>query len=167
MSEPFVFDPRCILCKDPFGAVSCGTMVSFHCRPLAKEGFTHCALILHHEFSGRTQTIELAPTEAAADRMHFSAAVLAPQEPDLIWYHFSFWRDDGSGCVLDKTGYRSDEPSAPWQMTVYEESRTPAWFGQGVTYQIFPDRFCRLTDPHPEGLVGDRWIQEHWDDIHE
>ena len=167
MSEPFVFDPRCILCKDPFGAVSCGTMVSFHCRPLAKEGFTHCALILHHEFSGRTQTIELAPTEAAADRMHFSAAVLAPQEPELIWYHFSFWRDDGSGCVLDKTGYRSDEPSAPWQMTVYEESRTPAWFGQGVTYQIFPDRFCRLTDPHPEGLVGNRWIQEHWDDVPE
>ena len=118
MSEPFVFDPRCILCKDPFGAVSCGTMVSFHCRPLAKEGFTHCALILHHEFSGRTQTIELAPTEAVADRMHFSAAVVAPQEPELIWYHFSFWRDDGSGCVLDKTGYRSDEPSAPWQMTV-------------------------------------------------
>ena len=167
MSEPFVFDPRCILCKDPFGAVSCGTMVSFHCRPLAKEGFTHCALILHHEFSGHTQTIELAPTEAAADRMHFSAAVVAPQEPELIWYHFSFWRDDGSGCVLDRTGYRSDEPSAPWQMTVYEESRTPAWFGQGVTYQIFPDRFCRLTDPHPEGLVGDRWIQEHWDDIPE
>ena len=167
MSEPFVFDPRCILCKDPFGAVSCGTMVSFHCRPLAKEGFTHCALILHHEFSGHTQSIELAPTEAAADRMHFSAAVLAPQEPELIWYHFSFWRDDGSGCVLDKTGYRSDEPSAPWQMTVYEESRTPAWFGQGVTYQIFPDRFCRLTDPHPEGLVGNRWIQEHWDDVPE
>lgn len=79
MSEPFVFDPRCILCKDPFGAVSCGTMVSFHCRPLAKEGFTHCALILHHEFSGHTQSIELAPTEAAADRMHFSAAVLAPR----------------------------------------------------------------------------------------
>ena len=167
MSEPFVFDPRCILCKDPFGAVSCGTMVSFHCRPLAKEGFTHCALILRHEFSGRTQTIELAPTEAAADRMHFSAAVVAPQEPELIWYHFSFWRDDGSGCVLDKTGYRSDEPSAPWQMTVYQESRTPAWFGQGVTYQIFPDRFCRLTPPHPEGLVGDRWIQEHWDDVPE
>ena len=25
MSEPFVFDPRCDLCKEPFGAVPCGT----------------------------------------------------------------------------------------------------------------------------------------------
>ena len=35
MSEPFVFDPRCDLCKEPFGAVPCGTAVTFHCRPLA------------------------------------------------------------------------------------------------------------------------------------
>lgn len=39
MSEPFVFDPRCDLCKEPFGAVPCGTAVTFHCRPLATEGF--------------------------------------------------------------------------------------------------------------------------------
>ena len=46
MSEPFVFDPRCDLCKEPFGAVPCGTAVTFHCRPLATEGFSHCALVL-------------------------------------------------------------------------------------------------------------------------
>ena len=34
MSEPFVYDPRCILCKDPFGAVTCSTAVTFRCRPL-------------------------------------------------------------------------------------------------------------------------------------
>lgn len=38
MSEPFVFDPRCDLCKDPSGAVPCGTAVTFHCRPLATGG---------------------------------------------------------------------------------------------------------------------------------
>ncbi|WP_295587188.1 glycoside hydrolase family 13 protein [uncultured Oscillibacter sp.] len=167
MSEPFVFDPRCILCKDPFGAVTCGTLVSFHCRPLASEGFTHCSIILRHEFSGWQQTVELALTDRASERMHFSAAVVAPAAPELIWYHFRFWRDDGTGCFLDKTGYRSDTPADPWQLTVYRQSRTPAWFGQGVTYQIFPDRFCRLTQPHPEGLVGNRWIQEHWDDVPE
>ena len=52
MSEPFVFDPRCDLCKEPFGAVPCGTAVTFHCRPLATEGFSHCALVLSCEFSG-------------------------------------------------------------------------------------------------------------------
>ena len=46
MSEPFVFDPRHDLCKTPFGAVPCGQSVTFHCRPLASEGFQHCAIVL-------------------------------------------------------------------------------------------------------------------------
>ena len=36
MSEPFVFDPRCDLCKEPFGAVPCGT---------APKGSLHLSLI--------------------------------------------------------------------------------------------------------------------------
>ena len=47
MSEPFVFDPRCDLFKTPFGAAVCGQEVTFTCRPLTSEGFTHCALVLH------------------------------------------------------------------------------------------------------------------------
>lgn len=53
MSEPFVYDPRCDLCKTPFGAVECGAAVTFHCRPLLSEGFTHCSITLHREFSGQ------------------------------------------------------------------------------------------------------------------
>ena len=64
MSEPFVFDPRCDLCKEPFGAVPCGTAVTFHCRPLATEGFSHCALVLSCEFSGTQREQEL-PLEGA------------------------------------------------------------------------------------------------------
>ena len=59
MSEPFVFDPRCDACKDPFGAVPCGTAVTFRCRPLASEGFTHCALVVFREFADVRQEQEL------------------------------------------------------------------------------------------------------------
>lgn len=79
-----------------------------------------------------------------------------------MWYAFRLWRDDGSGCMLDKTGYRSDGGWDPWQLTVYQKSFSPAWFGQGITYQIFPDRFCRLEVPSPEGLVGERWVHQDW-----
>ena len=44
----------------------------------------------------------------------------------------------------------------------YQKSFSPAWFGQGITYQIFPDRFCRLEVPSPEGLVGERWVHQDW-----
>lgn len=162
MSEPFVFDPRCEACKTPFGAVVCGQEILFRCRPLACEGFSHCALVMRHEFAAACQEVELALTGPEGDRVCFSAAVAAPAEPELTWYHFRLWRDDGTGCDLDKTGYRSDGQLDPWQLTTYRENHTPDWFGSGVVYQIFPDRFCRLSVPDPEGLIGDRWVHQDW-----
>lgn len=166
MSEPFVFDPRHSLCKEPFGAAVCRGRVLFRVRPLAREGFTHCALVLHLEFSGTREERELLPGGPAGDRFLFSLTYDAPEQPELVWYHFRFWRDDGSGCDLDATGYRSDGRAIDWQLTVYDASRpTPKWFGGGVTYQIFPDRFFRLSVPDPAGFVGNRTVHENWEDI--
>ena len=119
MSEPFVFDSRSTECKEPFGAVPCGQFVTFCCRPLLKEDFTHCSVLFFHEFSGRTQEVEMACLGPEGDRLCFSAAVAAPPEPELSWYHFRLWRDDGTGCFLDKTGYRSDTQFDSWQLTTY------------------------------------------------
>ena len=164
MSEPFVFDSRCTACKDPFGAAVCGSSVTFHCRPLETEGFSHCALVLYREFAGIREERELLREGLDGDRRRFSLTIQVPAEPELVWYHFRFWREDGSGCDLDKTGYRSDGVTEDWQLTVYAPSPTPAWFGEGVTYQIFPDRFCRLSVPDPTGLVGNRWVHQDWAD---
>ena len=165
MSEPFVFDSRSAEYKTPFGAVPCGQFVTFRCRPLLKEDFTHCSLIFFHEFSGRTQEVEMACLGPEGERLCFSAAVAAPPEPELSWYHFRLWRDDGTGCFLDKTGYRSDTQFDSWQLTTYRPTHTPEWFGSGVTYHIFPDRFRRLSVPKADGLVGNRWVHEQWDDM--
>ncbi len=167
MPEPLVFDPRSPLCKEPFGAAPCGAPVTFRCRPLAAEGFTHCALVLRLEFQGVQEERELSFAGAEGERVCFFLTMEAPALPDLAWYHFRFWRDDGSGCVLDRIGYHDGNGAAPWQLTVYEDSETPAWFGSGVTYQIFPDRFCRCTIPDPTGAVGDRWVHEDWRDTPE
>ena len=169
MSEPFVFDSRCTLCKDPFGAARCGGHVTFSCRPLLREGFTHCAVVLRLEFSETRREVELSPGEAQGERALFTGSVEMPDTPELIWYHFRFWREDGSGCDLDKTGYRSDGFLEPWQLTVYQQSPCPRWFGAGLTYQIFPDRFRRLPgdSPDPTGLVGNRWVHENWADTPE
>ena len=169
MSEPFVFDSRCTLCKDPFGAARCGGHVTFSCRPLLREGFTHCAVVLRQEFSETRREVELLPGEAQGERALFTGSVEIPDTPELIWYHFRFWREDGSGCDLDKTGYRSDGFLEPWQLTVYQQSPCPRWFGAGLTYHIFPDRFRRLPgdSPDPTGLVGNRWVHENWADTPE
>lgn len=165
MSEPFVFDPRYPLCKQPFGAVPCKEPVRFYCRPLKAEGFTHCELVIHQEFRDITHRFDMPFLREEEDgRMCFGVEIPMSQKPDLLWYYFHFWRDDGSGCILDKTGYRSDDKVVPWQQTVYEKNHTPMWFGEGVTYQIFPDRFHRLSIPDPDGMVGGRVVHQGWDE---
>lgn len=165
MSEPFVFDSRYELCKAPYGAVVCGSSVTLHVRPLASEVFSHCALVSREEFAGRTLEQELVRDGPEGDRVRFSLTFSAPASPELIWYHFRFWRNDGSGCMLDRSGYRSQGGPDEWQMTVYQDAKpTPSWFGEGITYQIFPDSFCRLTCPNPAGMVGNRWVHPFWDD---
>ena len=162
MSEPFVFDSRCTYCKEPYGAVTCGTEVSFRCRPLSSAGFIRCTLVMHLEFAASTMEIPMPSTGIEGERTCFSATISAPTEPDLIWYSFRLHRPDGSALCLDKTGY-CQHVTVPWQQTVYRPSRYPDWFGKGITYQIFPDRFFLSGEPvSPKGLLGNRTLHETW-----
>lgn len=162
MNVPAVFDSRDPHYKKPFGAVACGEECFLACRPLSQEGFTHCSVILYQEFAGRKLEVEMPFSGVWKDRTCFSVTLPPFQEPELIWYWFRFWRDDGSGCLMDKTGYRSGGEPQSWQLTVYQKSHTPSWFGEGITYQIFPDRYCRLSIPDPTGMIGNRWIHGDW-----
>lgn len=165
MLDPFVFDSRSESCKKPYGAVPCGTAVSYTVRPLRREGWSRCVLVTQREFSGQTAELELPCTGQDGDRNRFSGIFSAPAEPELVWYWFRLFREDGSSILLDRSGYHGGENVQSWQLTVYEESSTPAWFGCGVVYQIFPDRFCRLELPDPAGMIGSRTIHENWSDL--
>ena len=165
MSEPFVFDPRCTLCKYPYGAVPCGTPVTLHVRPEGWEGFVRCTLLLRQEFSGQDREWELPAEGWDGERQRFSLTFPAPETPELCWYAFRFTRADGSVRYLDASGWCS-EPQHRWQMTVYDAaSPTPGWFGEGLTYQIFPDRFRRSHLPDMAKMPWSRRLHENWDDI--
>ena len=151
-----VFDPQDSSCKTPFGAVPCGTTVTFTLRD---ETYYACELLVHREFSGIDEAVPLPPAEGG-----FSGVYTAPAEPELCWYGFRFTRDDGSTVCLGKNGWCGQDALTRWQLTVYEDTPTPAWFGEGVTYQIFPDRFRRTSVPETEGMVGRRWVHQCWDE---
>ena len=157
-----VFDPRDTRYKTPFGAVVCGTEVTFTLCPDGAEGFSRCLLVSHGEFADLWQEQELPPQPDGTFRGVFTA----PAAPELVWYFFRFFRSDGGWTHWSKRGYGQDDP-VPYQLTVYEDTPTPDWFGAGVTYQIFPDRFCRLAVPSPYGMVGHRTVHEHWDELPE
>ena len=165
MSEPFVFDPRCTLCKYPFGAVPLGAPVTLHVRPEGREGFVRCALLLRAEFAGEEREWELQAEGWDGERQRFSLTFPAPETPELCWYAFRLTRADGSVRYLDASGW-ADQPQHRWQMTVYDAaSPTPGWFGEGLTYQIFPDRFCRSRLPDMAEMPAGRRLHGNWEDI--
>lgn len=159
-----LFDPRAARCKSPFGAVTTFAAVDFTFYPRG-HAVTGCTLLAHHEFSDRWTETELLPTTDEDGAPAFSGTFFAPSQPELIWYHFRLrWADGGESCY-GKDGFQSWDKVTPWQLTVYDgRAKTPGWFGRGVTYQIFPDRFYRKKARGVDGLIGCRTLHERWDE---
>ena len=151
------FDSRDVRYKDPFGAVSCGAEVRFALG--ADEPLEECCLLVRQEFAGLEQEV---PLFFSGDG--WCGVLTAPAEPELIWYAFRVRRPDGSLLWLGRNGCGGEADRQRWQLTVYEPTHTPDWFGRGMTYQIFPDRFCRLAVPDGHGMVGQRLVHQRWDD---
>lgn len=161
MLDASIYHPRLKHCKDPFGAVPLGTQVHFSAGlPTAAVGCTLCAA---SEFSGAETETDLLPD----GRDRCSGVYTAPAEPELVWYFLRFRFADGSTQDYGAEGFAPVGAAAvPFQLTVYDDAApTPDWFGRGVTYQIFPDRFCRLEPPEPKGMIGNRWVHENWNEL--
>ena len=152
---PQYFDPADPRCKAPYGAAPSGTRVRFTLRPPCSAGFSRGFLTARWEFDGDRVTELALPwtgRDGAVDR--FSGELDTAGYVGLVWYTL---RLEG----IDGRTWQSPE----FQLTVYDaEERVPGWFGEGVTYQIFPDRFRRLTVPDPAGMVGGRWVHQGWEE---
>ncbi len=148
------FDPFNAKFKTPFGAVCSGTKVRFSLRPPRSNGYSRGWLTARFEQQDQVKTLPLpwCASESAADV--FSGRLDTAGYVGLVWYSFTL---EG---FLDRH-WQSPE----YQLTVYDNTDPPpSWFGEGVTYQIFPDRFCRLLVPDPSGMVGGRTVHSDWTD---
>lgn len=143
--------------KDPFGAVPCGAEVRF---ALADDTYYGCELLVLREFAGTEDTCALPPAEGG-----FAGTYTAPADGELCWYCFRLTDVDGRCVWYGKNGVQdAPEKAARWQLTVYEPSPAPDWFGRGVTYQIFPDRFRRVSMPDVSHMPGHRWLHRSWNE---
>ncbi len=153
-----IYDSRDARYKVPYGAVPSGTPVRFTLRPPRTEGFSHA--VLTARFEGRDNAIQAIPMPWAGMELgrDLFSAVLDPGEyVGLVWYSFELEGIDGRKREL---GHH--------QLTVYEKGEAAIpWFGEGMTYQIFPDRFRRTRIPNPEGLVGGRTVHHSWAELPE
>jgi len=156
--DPAIFDSRDLRYKSPYGAVAAGTQVSFTLRPLHADGYTHAHMVASLEFWNEHRIeLDLPFVEAEADRDVFSGVLETGDYVGLIWYTLTLHGPDGRYRHL-----------GTYQLTVYDGTdAVPDWYGQGMSYQIFPDRFRRTSIPDPTGMVGGRWVHQDWDDLPE
>ena len=157
-----VFDSRDSRCKTPFGAVTLGAEITMTLRPEEKSGIAAIVLLLRHEFANKCEELPLQQLKNEGHRAVFSVSFTAPEQAELLWYHFRLDYQDGSSRLYDRFGFVEKRELAEYQQTVYKENHTPAWFGEGVSYQIFPDRFRRTHIPCAEGMIGNRHIHTDW-----
>ena len=153
MNHKLIYDSRDIRYKKPYGAVPSGTAVQFTLRPPHEAGFTRAQLTASFEAWDETVVIREMPlvgNEQGVDL--FRAELNTGDYIGLVWYSFKLLEADGKRTEM-----------GPYQLTVYEDKETvPTWFGEGMTYQIFPDRFHRTRIPDPTGMVGGRTVHQSW-----
>ena len=155
MTDPAIFDPRDLNFKNPYGAVPSGTVVCFTLRPPRAGGFSRGRLTARFESrNNEEQIIPLPWVDSQLGVDQFRGTLDVGTYVGLVWYSFVLEGLDGRRAEL-----------GPYQLTVYQgEEAVPTWFGEGMTYQIFPDRFCRSRIPDPAGLVGGRTVHQDWED---
>ena len=151
MSDSTVYNARDSRYKSPYGAVPAGTQVHFTLRPDRAAGFSRGLLTARLEFTDQTLQIPLRWTDTDFVQDAFSCTLDTGSYVGLIWYSFRLETLRGKTLEL-----------GPYQLTVYDGSdQVPDWFGKGLCYQIFPDRFHRTRVPAP---IKGRQIHQNWSD---
>lgn len=167
MFEQSIFKSRDLACKQPYGAVPAGQTVSFSVFPPREVFLQRVTLFIC--IDGQQPVaypMHWNGMEGACDRYTVD---FVPQTPDLYWYYFVVeGRNETKYICRGAHGesYESDNCGECYQLTVYDGKYQVAdWFGRGITYNIFPDRFCRTQVPPKEGYRAHREIHDNWNDI--
>ena len=146
------FSPRH---KTPYGAVPSGTSVTFTLRPSRSEGFSSGLLLARLEQDGdRLLRIPMPWVSTDYQEDMFTVVLDTSGYVGLVWYSFQLEGLDGRCQTL-----------GPYQLTVYDDTEpVPDWFGDGLCYQIFPDRFCKgaMAPADPCTDLGQRLFHQDW-----
>lgn len=163
-----MFHSRNLECKKPYGAIPAGETVFFSTFPKRERGIESITLWIAED-GQEPQAIPMQWHELIGARDQY-CATFTPPHPGLYWYYFTIDLPTGPRYCARGYGGRSELIEAlgdRYQLTVYDPQYTvPRWFGEGITYQIFPDRFCRDKLPSlPTGEgISPRVLHENWND---
>ncbi len=152
-----------LLHKRPYGATAVGvqTHITFPLDPTLGVKRVFCIFRKIYEENGEPFSLEL--NKIASDNEDVFELTFALSEAGIYMYRFEGELEDGTfaffGRSDDGTAVRGDW-LPEWQLTVSKYAyKTPDWAKNGVTYQIFADRFCKVGERpfNKRGRVHTYW----------
>lgn len=88
------------------------------------------------------------PQTAPPEYCLFGVEYEVPATPGLVWYYFviqtgsrTFYYGNNGERLGGEGQLRQEDHPPSYQITVYQPAEVPAWYKQGIMYQIFVDRF--------------------------
>ena len=160
-----IFDSKLTQYKDPFGALPSGQSVTFHVYLPKRIAAERVDLVIHTDDSPDVD-VPMELVRFTADENVYQC-VFCPARPKLYFYNFRFV-DNGEQHTLTPDDYKCaeiDGSGSSWQLTVYDkDTKTPSCLGDGILYQIFPDRFYNSGIPKM-GVPTDRDLRDDWGEL--
>ena len=131
--------------RRPFGAVRCKGHIELKLRAPEAD---YAVLRLYTDEAGEGM-LQPSMRKDGTFVWRFSA----PEDDCVLWYFFVVGISDNVYCYGNndsKLGgegrvYRQGETPESFRITVYHDFKVPAWYKEGMVYQIFPDRFRRTA----------------------
>jgi glycosidase len=165
-----VFDSRDENYRSPYGAVAQGMEVELRFCPPRSWRTMKTTLMVWYDDRGEMVELPMEWRGLSGGHNMFRGVISTKDVIGPIWYHFRLEHTDGSinyygnnAKCRGGTGQLYDRDPAGYQITVYlPDYNVPEWYGNGITYQIFPDRFNRKEVPKP---VEGRVIHKNWEDM--
>lgn len=159
--------------RHPFGAVTCGKEIRLRLN-VSDAGIpvaVRCVYIEDWEGCEENR-VNMPYSFSMQNSSIYEVTIKVPERTGLIWYYFELETHGGTvyyGNNAEDLGGIGEmylhKPDKSFQITVYDENFTvPEWFGEGIAYQIFPDRF-KNGNANGE-FLGDRKdiIKRNWDE---
>ncbi|MCL1806628.1 MAG: glycoside hydrolase family 13 protein [Oscillospiraceae bacterium] len=158
--------------KKPFGAVKAGKKVSFTVMPPRAAAWWRVFLCVQDEFGEVYNEIAMKWKGLRDECDVYGAELDTKGLLGPVWYWFRCEHLDGPGGFYDNPDKADGEcefvrenPRA-YQLTVTHPDDTcgSEWFGKGLTYHIFPDRFHKgkAKTPPLDKMPGERVLHENW-----
>jgi len=164
-----IFDSRDENYRSPYGAVAQGTEIDIRFCPPRSWRTKKVALMVWYDDRGEMVELPMKWRGLSGAQDVYRGAIPTEGVIGPIWYHFKLEHLDGHIDYYGNnlkcrggTGQLYDHDPVGYQITVYlPEYNVPEWYGNGITYQIFPDRFNRTEIPKP---IRERVVHEDWED---